>query len=75
MAKLTHIDPEGRARMVDVGAKAVTRREAEASCLIKLSPETLSLVRADSMVVVDLASRRRERVQVREARSETTGVR
>jgi cyclic pyranopterin monophosphate synthase len=46
MAKLTHIDPEGRARMVDVGDKAVTRREAEASCLIKLSPETLRLVKS-----------------------------
>ncbi len=49
MAKLTHIDPEGRARMVDVGDKAVTRREAEASCLIKLGPETLRLVRANKI--------------------------
>ncbi len=46
MAKLTHIDPEGRAHMVDVGDKAVTRREAEASCAIKLSPATLRLVRS-----------------------------
>jgi cyclic pyranopterin phosphate synthase len=47
MSKLTHIDPEGRARMVDVGAKPVTRREAVASCIIKLGPETLRLVRAN----------------------------
>jgi cyclic pyranopterin phosphate synthase len=47
MPKLTHIDPEGRARMVDVGAKPVTRREAVASCIIKLGPETLRLVRAN----------------------------
>jgi len=47
MAKLTHIDPEGRARMVDVGPKPVTRREAVASCTIQLSPATLRLVRAN----------------------------
>ncbi len=46
MAKLTHIDPEGKARMVDVGEKPVTRREAAASCTIKLGPATLRLVRA-----------------------------
>jgi cyclic pyranopterin phosphate synthase len=45
MPKLSHIDPEGKARMVDVGLKAVTRREAVASCLIELSPSTLRLVR------------------------------
>jgi cyclic pyranopterin phosphate synthase len=49
MPKLTHIDPEGRARMVDVGAKPVTRREAVASCAIKLGPKTLRLVRANGI--------------------------
>jgi cyclic pyranopterin phosphate synthase len=47
MAKLTHIDPEGKARMVDIGGKPVTRREAAASCLIRLGPATLGLVRAN----------------------------
>ena len=47
MAKLTHIDPEGKARMVDIGGKPVTRREAEASCLVRLSPATLRLIRAN----------------------------
>jgi cyclic pyranopterin phosphate synthase len=47
MAKLTHIDPEGRARMVDVGTKPVTRREAVASGTIKLSPATIRLIRAN----------------------------
>ena len=46
MPKLSHIDPEGKARMVDVGEKLVTRREAAASCLIRLGPATLRLVRA-----------------------------
>jgi cyclic pyranopterin monophosphate synthase len=49
MARLTHIDPEGRARMVDVGAKAITQREAAASCLIRLSPGTLRLVRSNKI--------------------------
>jgi cyclic pyranopterin phosphate synthase len=49
MAKLTHIDPEGKARMVDVGEKPVTRREAVASCLIRLGPATLRLVRANKI--------------------------
>ena len=37
---LTHIDASGEARMVDVSAKAVTRRVAEASCRVLLSKET-----------------------------------
>jgi cyclic pyranopterin phosphate synthase len=49
MAKLTHIDSEGEARMVDIGPKAITRREAAASCHIKLSPATLRLVRANKI--------------------------
>ena len=42
MAKLSHYDEEGRARMVDVGAKPATRREAEASAFVALSPEVLA---------------------------------
>jgi len=49
MTKLTHIDREGRARMVDIGPKPVTRREAAASCAIRLGPETLRLIRADKI--------------------------
>ena len=42
-AKLTHIDAEGRARMVDVSDKAATAREAVAAGLIRMKPETLAL--------------------------------
>ncbi len=45
MTKLTHIDAQGKARMVDVGKKAATRREALASCLVVLSPETLARIK------------------------------
>ena len=43
MSKLTHIDAEGRARMVDVSAKAVTARQALAKGFIRMAPETLEL--------------------------------
>ncbi|MFN2442081.1 MAG: cyclic pyranopterin monophosphate synthase MoaC [Thermoanaerobaculia bacterium] len=44
MKKLTHIDDEGRASMVDVGGKPATRREAVASAMVEMSRETLDLV-------------------------------
>src|SRR5258708_2341987 len=39
--KLSHYDAEGRARMVDVSAKAKTTREAEASAFVAMKPEVL----------------------------------
>lgn len=39
--RLTHLDPEGRARMVDVGDKPVTQREALAEARVVMRPETL----------------------------------
>ncbi|MBP7778880.1 MAG: cyclic pyranopterin monophosphate synthase MoaC [Acidobacteria bacterium] len=39
-ARLTHADEEGRLRMVDVGGKAVTEREAVASAHVALAPAT-----------------------------------
>jgi cyclic pyranopterin monophosphate synthase len=43
--KLTHIDGKGAARMVDVGAKALTERRAIARGLLRVSPSTVELVR------------------------------
>ncbi|MBM4434505.1 MAG: cyclic pyranopterin monophosphate synthase MoaC [Chloroflexi bacterium] len=45
MKKLTHVDEKGRARMVDVGGKPVSERRAKARGSVKLSPETVALVR------------------------------
>jgi cyclic pyranopterin monophosphate synthase len=42
MSKLSHFDEAGDARMVDVSAKAATRREAEASAFVAMSPATLT---------------------------------
>jgi cyclic pyranopterin monophosphate synthase len=44
MDGLSHIDDEGRARMVDVGGKEVTSREAVAACRVLLSRETARLL-------------------------------
>ena len=43
--KLTHIDKSGRAKMVDVGEKEVTKREATAQAIIAMKPETLTLIK------------------------------
>ena len=40
--KLSHSDPAGRARMVDVSAKSATRREAEASGFVAMNPAVLA---------------------------------
>ncbi len=39
--KLSHYDPAGRARMVDVSGKAASRREAEASAFVQMKPAVL----------------------------------
>ncbi len=44
MKKLTHIDKEGRAKMVDVGDKPATRREAVAKGNISMKKATLGLI-------------------------------
>lgn len=41
MSDLTHLDESGRARMVDVGAKDETLREAVARGEVRMHPETL----------------------------------
>ncbi len=43
--QLTHLDEHGAARMVDVGDKAETRREATAECFVRMAPETARAVR------------------------------
>ena len=44
MVKLSHLDAQGRARMVDVTGKDVTERIAAARGTIFMRPETLSLI-------------------------------
>ena len=55
----SHLDADGRAHMVDVSAKPVTRRVAEASCQVVLTPATVSrlasLPKGDALTVARLA--------------------
>ncbi len=49
MAKLTHLDSSGRARMVDVGEKPVTERMAVAKGEVHMTQATFDLIRADAV--------------------------
>ncbi len=44
MSKLSHLDDQGSARMVDVGEKQVTERVACAKGAVRMKPETLALI-------------------------------
>lgn len=47
--KLTHLNTEGQAQMVNVGHKPITERVAVAKGEIRMLPETLELIRAGNM--------------------------
>ena len=49
MGDLTHLDAEGKARMVDVGEKAPTRRVAIASACVRTRPDVIRRI-ADGIV-------------------------
>lgn len=61
MTKLTHVDETGRAKMVDVGGKEVSAREAVAHGRVLMRPETLALIgeglikKGDVLTVAQLA--------------------
>ncbi|HEY8106221.1 MAG TPA: cyclic pyranopterin monophosphate synthase MoaC [Gemmatimonadales bacterium] len=47
--KLSHLDEEGRARMVDVGDKPVTERTAEAEGAVRMSREAFDAIVASAV--------------------------
>ena len=49
MKRLTHITPDGRARMVDVSPKPLSRRRAVARGEIRLQRETVDLIARDQI--------------------------
>ncbi len=49
MADFTHLDKEGRVRMVDVGDKEETERKAVAAGAVKMDKETLEKITNNSM--------------------------
>jgi len=49
MRRLTHIEADGRARMVDISAKPMSKRRAVATGKIRLQRETLDLITNDQI--------------------------
>ena len=49
MADLTHIDEQGRVRMVDVTAKAATDRKARAQAVVAMAKETFELIQSQKI--------------------------
>jgi len=56
MAKLSHLDEQGRAKMVDVSDKDITSRIAVARGTIHMRPETLALILDDKIEKGDVFS-------------------
>jgi cyclic pyranopterin phosphate synthase len=56
MAKLSHLDEQGRAKMVDVSDKDITSRTAVARGTIHMRAETLALILADKIEKGDVFS-------------------
>ena len=54
--RLTHLDAEGHAAMVDVSGKTVSERRATACCTVLMQPETISLIRAGTVKKGDVLS-------------------
>src|SRR5437016_14665486 len=57
--ELSHVDESGRVRMVDVGAKPVSRRRAVARATVRMAPQTTerlrSLPKGDALATAQLA--------------------
>jgi cyclic pyranopterin phosphate synthase len=59
MTELSHVDREGRVRMVDVGAKPLSRRRATAAARVRMARETAARLRelpkGDALTAAELA--------------------
>src|ERR1044071_3255045 len=54
MAEFTHFDDQGRARMVDVSAKAATERMATAQAQVFMKPDTLEKIQRGKIAKGDV---------------------
>ena len=59
MTDLSHVDPDGSVRMVDVGGKPLSRRRAVARAAVTMAPETVArlgeLPKGDALTTAQLA--------------------
>jgi cyclic pyranopterin phosphate synthase len=53
-SEFTHLDPLGRARMVDVTSKEATHRRAVARCRVHMQPETASKIATGAITKGDV---------------------
>jgi cyclic pyranopterin phosphate synthase len=53
VSRLSHVDADGRVRMVDVSGKAATAREAVARGFVQLAPATIRLIRSGRLAKGD----------------------
>jgi cyclic pyranopterin phosphate synthase len=53
-SEFTHLDPLGRARMVDVSAKEPTHRRAVARCKVLMAPDTASKIASGAITKGDV---------------------
>ena len=66
---LSHVDEQGKARMVDISAKPETRRRAVAGGRVQMRPETVALIerreitKGDVLAVAKVAAREVERLE------------
>jgi len=54
--RLSHLDDEGGARMVDVGAKLATERRAVADAIVRMEPATAAMVQRGDAPKGDVVS-------------------
>jgi cyclic pyranopterin phosphate synthase len=54
MSELSHFDAKGASRMVDTSGKPDTAREARASAIVRMKPETLALIRNKALAKGDV---------------------
>jgi cyclic pyranopterin phosphate synthase len=55
-SKLTHLDSDGRAAMVDVSGKAASERTATARCSVVMQPATIALINDGAVKKGDVLS-------------------
>ncbi len=53
MTELTHVDEQGKARMVDVSGKPATRRVATAQAVVTMRADTLEMIRGNALAKGD----------------------
>ena len=53
-SRLSHLDEQGQARMVDVSAKPDTRRTARAEAVVRMSPATVEAIRTQGLTKGDV---------------------